>query len=74
MKIVDNNNKQCCFNEIKEGEVFAVKGCYFLKIEKTPSSSFSVGYINAVNLETGVPICFDLNDSVINRNAKVVIE
>jgi len=73
MEIVDNN-KQSCFNEIEEGEVFVVKGCCFLKIKKTPSSSFSIGYINAVNLENGVPACFELNDPVINKTAKVVIE
>ena len=78
MEIVDNNNEQCCFNEIEEGEVFLVKGsydyCYYLKMEKTVCSSFSAGYINAVNLKTGAPACFGLKDLVINKNAKVVIK
>jgi len=77
MEIVDNN-KQCCFSEIEEGEVFLVKGCYnyyyCLKMKATASSTFSVGYINAVNLETGAPACFELNEPVIKKTAKVVIE
>ena len=78
MIIEDYNKKQCCFSEIKEGEVFLVKGCcgywYYLKIKATASSSFSDGYINAVNLKTGEPSCFGLDDLVVNKNAKVVIE
>lgn len=78
MNIEDNNNEQCCFSEIKEGEVFLVKGCYnycyYLKMEKTVCSGFSAGHINAVNLLTGAPACFGFKDLVINKNAKVVIE
>ena len=78
MIIEDNNNKQYRFSEIKEGEVFLVKGCYdycyYLKMQATATSSFSVGYMNAVNLKTGAPSCFGLDDLVIKKNAKVVIE
>ena len=78
MIIEDYNNEQCRFSEIEEGEVFLVKSCYnycyYLKMKATASSSFSVGYINAVNLKTGAPSSFGLDDLVINKNAKVVIE
>lgn len=75
MYIEDNTRKILHVSVIPIGKVFKHGDDYFLRIPKTKTTDFDVGYINAVNLETGKPASFESNDVIeILENAKVVIE
>jgi len=75
MNIEDKRDKSLHFSVTVIGKVFKHGDNYFLRIPKTITTDFDVGYINAVNLVTGEPACFESNDVIeILENAKVVIE
>jgi len=75
MVIEDNTHKTLRFSSTVIGKIFKIDNNYFLRIPKTTTNDNDRGYINAVNLETGEPACFESNDViVILENARVVIE